>query len=321
MGPFSFWNSRSADPGRLSEQSGFGSNPGCLRALTYVPAELSAGVPLVVVLHGCSQSASEYDMGTGWSQLAARLGFALLFPEQRRSNNAALCFNWFESEDNRRDAGEALSIRQMVETIVARHGIDPARVYVTGLSAGGAMAAVMMATYPELFAGGALIAGLPYGSASGMFEAMDRMQGLGGPTARQLEAKVRAASKHTGSWPLLSLWHGTADRTVALSNIESILGQWCLLHEVGPAPARCDVVEGYPRRAWCNVDGKEVIEAYSITGMGHGIPLQTSGAEGYGASGPYMLDVHIGSTLLIARFWGIAPPASVSEIAVDVFVR
>ncbi len=320
MDPFSIRHLRRTAHEQLLERRDFGSNPGRLRALTYVPKNLPAGAPLVVVLHGCSQSADEYDMGSGWSQLAERLGFALLFPEQRRSNNVALCFNWFDAADNRRGTGEALSIMQMVTTMVARHDLDPARVYVTGLSAGGAMAAVMMATYPERFAGGAIIAGLPYGSATDMFQAMDRMHGLGGPTARQLEAKVRAASKHAGSWPVLSLWHGTADRTVAISNIESLLGQWCLLHEVGPVPTHCGVVDGYPRRAWHNVEGKEVIEAYSITGMGHGTPLDTRGVDGYGASGPFMLDAHIGSTLLIARFWGIASPEPVAELAVKVFV-
>ena len=86
----------------------------------------------------------------------------------------------------------------MVDAMVVRHGVDPRRIHVTGLSSGGAMAAVMMATSPEIFAGGAIIAGLPYGSATDMFQAMDRMHGLGGLTARQLEAKVRAASEHNG---------------------------------------------------------------------------------------------------------------------------
>jgi len=94
------------------------------------------------------------------------LGFALLLPEQQRTNNPNSCFNWFQSGDIERGHGEAASIRQMVATMVSDHGIDPARVFVTGLSAGGAMTPVMLATYPEVFAGGAIIGGLPYGAAT-----------------------------------------------------------------------------------------------------------------------------------------------------------
>jgi len=82
-------------PDRLSDLSSFGSNPGALRARTYAPESLPAKAPLVVVLHGCTQTAADYDHGSGWSRLADRAGFALLFPEQQRSNNANLCFNWF----------------------------------------------------------------------------------------------------------------------------------------------------------------------------------------------------------------------------------
>ena len=92
--------------------------------------------------------------------LADLHGFAVLFPEQQRANNANLCFNWFVPEDIRRDSGEALSIRQMIEAMVVAHGLDRSRIFVTGLSAGGAMASAMLATYPEIFAGGAIIAGL-----------------------------------------------------------------------------------------------------------------------------------------------------------------
>ena len=132
----------------------------------YLPENLPEGAPLVVVLHGCTQSAAGYDRGSGWSQLADQAGFALLFAEQQRANNPNLCFNWFLPTDTKRNFGEALSIRQMIETLVLAHGLDRKRIFVTGLSAGGAMASVMLATYPEVFAGGAIIAGLPYGSAN-----------------------------------------------------------------------------------------------------------------------------------------------------------
>jgi poly(hydroxyalkanoate) depolymerase family esterase len=294
---------------RLGDLAEFGSNPGALRARTYLPAAPRDNAPLVVVLHGCTQTAAEYDYGSGWSRLADQQGVVLLFPEQTRANNPNLCFNWFANEDTRRDSGEALSIRQMIEALVANHSIDRRRVFITGLSAGGAMALAMLATYPDVFAGGAILAGLPYGCASNVPEAFDRMRGHGGPSEPTLQSLIRAASAHGGAWPSLSLWHGTADHTVDPGNMEAIIGQWRDVLQVAQAPTYTAVVKGFPRRVWTNAEGREVIEAFSITGMGHGAPLATGGEDGYGASAPFMLDVGISSTLQIARFWKVAPPA------------
>ncbi|MBB3236497.1 poly(3-hydroxybutyrate) depolymerase, partial [Phyllobacterium endophyticum] len=96
---------------RLDILPDFGSNPGRLRAWKYIPAALPANSPLVVILHGCTQTAAEYDLGSGWSALADRFGFALLFPEQQRVNNPNLCFNWFSPSQTTRGHGEVLSIR------------------------------------------------------------------------------------------------------------------------------------------------------------------------------------------------------------------
>jgi feruloyl esterase len=166
---------------RLREIRGFGSNPGALRMFTYLPAGLADQSALVVVLHGCAQTAASYEYGAGWSTLAERYGFALLLPEQQHANNPNGCFNWFQPGDAQRGQGEALSIRQMVDKMVLDHGIDARRVYVTGLSAGGAMASVMLAAYPDIFAGGAIIAGLPYGAATNVQEAFQSMFQSPGP--------------------------------------------------------------------------------------------------------------------------------------------
>ena len=149
----------------LVEINEFGTNPGALKMFAYVPEhDCRARSALVVVLHGCGQTAAGYDLGTGWSALAKRYGFALLMPEQQGGNNPNTCFNWFNPGDIARGGGEAASIRQMVARMVTEHKIDPRRVFITGLSAGGAMTSVMLATYPEVFAGGAIIAGLPTAS-------------------------------------------------------------------------------------------------------------------------------------------------------------
>lgn len=299
--------------GRLGALDGFGSNPGDLRGWVHVPDRLAAKPALVVVLHGCTQTAAGYDRGSGWSQLADEHGFVLLYPEQQRVNNPNSCFNWFTPEDTVRDSGEALSIRQMIAAVVARHGIDPTRVFVTGLSAGGAMTSVMLATYPDVFASGAIIAGLPYGSASGVVQALDRMRGHGAVDAEMLGDLVRRASPHRGPWPTVSIWHGGADATVHSSNREAILAQWRAVHRVAATPAQVDAVDGIPRRRWQAADGRVVIEEFSIAGMGHGTPLATGTADDYGAVGAFMLDAGISSTCHIAAFWGLTDDVATVE--------
>jgi poly(hydroxyalkanoate) depolymerase family esterase len=303
---------RGATNDRLQELEGVRDNPGNLRARCYVPDGLKAGAPLVVVLHGCTQDAAVYDHGSGWSTLADRHGFALLFPEQQRANNPMLCFNWFSVGDTQRGMGEAASIRGMIEAMKKAHGVDPARIFVTGLSAGGAMASAMLATYPEVFAAGAILAGVAYGCADGVAEAFDCMGGRARSDAAALAAQVRRASPHKGPWPRVQVWHGSADSTVAPSNADAIALQWAALHGLEPKPDRVDEVETYPRRAWLGPEGEPLIEQYSVTGMAHGVPLDGSAApeEAVGAAGAHMLDVGLSSTQRIAEFFGIASGAS-----------
>ena len=282
----------------------FGDNPGALAAWQHVPKQLPAAPPLVVVLHGCTQTAAGYDAGSGWSALAEDYGFVVLFPEQNRQNNANLCFNWFSVADTKRDQGEAMSIRQMIASVVAEHRIDERRIYITGLSAGGAMANAMLACYPEVFAGGAIIAGLPYAAASTVPQAFDRMRGQGLPGTGSLQASLRAASRHKGTWPTISVWQGTGDNTVVPENAAAIIAQWRGVHAVPEQPSQVETLDRHLRSVWRDDRGMEAIELYKISGMGHGTPIDTS--SGYGRAAPFMLDVGISSTVQIARTWGLA---------------
>ena len=304
----------SSGPNRLQDLHDFGSNPGALKARKYIPDGMSENAPLVVVLHGCLQTAAGYDHGSGWSTVADREGFALLYPEQQRSNNPNKCFNWFLPDDISRGSGEVLSVYQMIERMILEHGLDRRRIFITGLSAGGAMAGAMLATYPEAFAGGAIIAGLPYGSAQTLPEAFDRMRGHGGPSERELGMLVRQATKHVGPWPTVSIWHGSSDMTVVPSNGRAIANQWRAVHNLKAAPTRIEAIGIHQRRVWADGDGRDTIEEYTITGMGHGTPLD-AGPDGCGAVGPYMLDADISSTQRIACLWGLAPTADRSQKA------
>lgn len=301
---------------RLSELGPFGPNPGALQGRIHVPRTAERSMPLVVVLHGCTQSAAQYDSGSGWSELADEAGFALLFPEQAQANNLNRCFNWFESGDIRRDAGEAASIRHMIDRMIASHAIDRDRVYITGLSAGGAMAAVMLATYPEVFAGGAIIAGLPYGVATTIPEAFDRMRGHGLPEAAALGRLVACAAPDAGGWPSISIWHGTADQTVDMANAGALAEQWRQIHDLPSEPVEQRQSARMTRRIWRDGQGRVGVEQVLIEGMGHGTPIAASGPDRLGTARPYMLDVGISSTRDIARSWGLASdPAMRSEAA------
>jgi poly(hydroxyalkanoate) depolymerase family esterase len=302
----------------LKETEQFGANPGELKMYSYVPTNRQPSPALVVVLHGCGQTAAGYDLGAGWSTLARHYGFALLMPEQPRSNNVGTCFNWFKSDDIARDHGEAGSIRQMIARMVADHHIDKHRIFITGLSAGGAMSAVMLANYPELFAAGAIIAGLPFGVAGTLRDALFEMHHSTARPPEELGDLVRRASQHTGPWPRLSVWHGSADRTVHPANADEIVKQWLDLHQLPPAPMSQGVVDGYPRDVWWNADGETVVESYTITDMSHGTPLGVAdNDQRYGTEGAFLIEAGISSSFHIAKFFGLtswirerkAPPA------------
>lgn len=300
--------------GPLRETPTFGSNPGHLRMFSYAPNQSAAPLALVVVLHGCGQNAAGYDRGAGWSTLADRYGFAILMPEQPRTNNPNGCFNWFEPGDTQRGRGEAASIQQMVETMLRDGSVDPRRVFVTGLSAGGAMTSVMLACYPDTFAAGAIIAGLPYGAASNIQQALTSMYQCPPQAAKRWGDLVRAASPpNVQSWPRVSVWHGGADRTVVPCNALETIKQWTDVHGLTDAPSTEDTVQGYPRQIWLNSVGEKVVESYTIPHMAHGTPLAPGDAGSEcGAPGPFLLDVGISSSFHIAQFFGLTPEGAQS---------
>jgi poly(hydroxyalkanoate) depolymerase family esterase len=275
--------------------------------LCHVPARLVPRAAIVVAMHGCTQSAAAYDHGSGWSALAEREGFLLVLPEQRQVNNANLCFNWFRPEHTGRDSGEAFSIRQMVAAATERYSTDPARVFVVGLSAGGAMANAMMATYPDVFAGGAVIAGLPYRAAETVSDALSVMAKGRLQPPRLWGGLVRDAHNHAGAWPRLSIWHGDLDPIVHPLNADATLRQWINVHGLSPSASITEQFAGHSRLAWHGEDGKPMVEAWTVAGLTHAVPLGARDGERFGAVGPFQAEVGLASTPRIAAFWEIAP--------------
>lgn len=300
-----------AERGRLGSVEDFGPNPGALRLRCFVPEGLAPGAPLLVALHGCAQDAAGFDRGCGWSTLAKERGFTLLLPEQTPANNPNRCFHWFEPAHTAREGGaEAQSILAMVRHMRAAHRLDPARIHVTGLSAGGAMAVALFAAHPEVFAAGAVIAGLPYGAASGLKQALTAMAA---PQPRAAEAwadAVRAAAPgHAGAWPRLAIWHGEADSLVHPAHGEALAQQWAALHGLAgarPRRAAADGPGGITSRAWHGPDGRVLVEHHSLQDFPHGVPIRPGRGPGRcGEAMPFLLESRHSAPHRITDFLGL----------------
>jgi poly(hydroxyalkanoate) depolymerase family esterase len=266
---------------RLVEITDFGSNPGRLAMFAYQPPDPPAvQAPLIVLLHGCGQSAERFVIESGWMRVANRLGIPLVLPEQGDENNRGRCFNWFRPMHTSRDHGETLSIRQMVATATKRFGSDPRLVFVAGLSAGGAMAAALLAAYPDVFAGGAVVAGLPVGAASSAAEALRRMAEADAarPAAAWAERVRRAAPiAYAGPWPRITIWHGDADGVVDPANARLLATQWTAVHGLAALPSDSVELSGMRRDRWNRAD-RPIVELCSLRGHGHDWPTAaTSG--------------------------------------------
>jgi poly(hydroxyalkanoate) depolymerase family esterase len=291
----------------LTQVTGFGTNPGNLSMYTYAPDTLPSGAPLVVALHGCTQSAGDYHAHSGWPRLADRHGFALVYPQTSGANNASSCFNWFEPGDSTRGRGEALSVRQMVDAAVSRHGSDPRRIYVTGLSAGGAMTANLLAAYPDVFAGGAVHSGLPAHCATSVSAAYTCMYSPPDRSPDQWGDLVRsAAPAGTTTWPRVAVWQGTADTTVRPANAAELRDQWTDVWGIGQTPSRTESLGGSTTRTvYDDASGRPAIEVYSVSGMGHGLAVDPGdGPDQCGSTGTYYLDA-LCSGHHSVRFWGL----------------
>ncbi|GAA0570081.1 hypothetical protein GCM10010390_86520 [Streptomyces mordarskii] len=292
----------------LTKVSDFGSNPGALNMYVYKPASLPANAPVVVALHGCTQSAQVYADNSGLPELADRDKFVLVLAETTSSNNLTKCFNWFQAGDIRRDQGEALSIRQMAGHAVSAYGGDSRRVYITGLSAGSAMTSVMLATYPDVFSAGAVVAGLPYNCTKNSSPYLCMNPGLDlGPD--EWAQRVREAyPSYQGPWPRAAIWYGDRDTTVVPRNATELRDQWTALHGLSQTPTRTSSIgpNATQHDEYVASDGTVAVEVNKVPGINHGTPVDPgTGAEQCGSTGaPYFLD-SICSSYWITKFFGL----------------
>lgn len=293
----------------LEKVGDFGADPGSLNMYVHRPATLAANPAVVVALHGCGQNAQMYADNSGLVKFADQHGFLLVFPEQTSANNSSTCFNWFQPSDTRRGQGEAASIRQMVAHAGSAYDADPGRVYVTGLSAGGAMTSVMLAAYPDVFKAGAVIAGIPYDCADDVLSAYSCMSpGVDRTPAAWAQGVRDAHPGYAGPWPRLAIWHGDNDPTVAKKNADELRDQWTAVHGLDQSPDRTSTIgpDSTRREQYLTADGNVAVEVDRVPSIGHGTPVDPgTGAQQCGATGTANFIDSICSSYWITGFFGL----------------
>ncbi|RDB44107.1 plasmid partitioning protein [Halomonas sp. DQ26W] len=233
-------------------------------------------LPLVVMLHGCTQNPDDFAAGTSMNRLAEEQQFCVLYPAQPMTANSSKCWNWFKAEDQQRERGEPSILAGMTRRVIDTYELDASRVYVAGLSAGGAMATTLAMTYPDLYAAVGVHSGLPHGVAQSLPDALGAMQGGTGPLA---------SSARVSSWesrvPAV-VFHGDRDTTVHPSNADRVIAQYAASREagdsangregsVGKTVERGQVPNGYAytRTSHQNANGRTHLEQWVIHGAGH----------------------------------------------------
>jgi poly(hydroxyalkanoate) depolymerase family esterase len=292
----------------------FSNDAGSRAYKVYVPAGASdAPRPMMVMLHGCTQSADDFAAGTQMNRLADEHGFMVVYPEQASHANASKCWNWFKPQDQARGAGEPSLIAGIVREVAQRHDADPRRIYVAGLSAGAAMAVVLGETYPEVFAGVGAHSGLPYGSAHDIPSAMAAMKGgrSGMPGLKNIPGAAGTPSRKAVQAVPLIVFHGDRDHTVQQTNGVHIVQQARDAHgaQAGGADLHVSTLSGvssggrrFSRTVYTDTEGQARIESWTLHGAGHA----WSGGH---ASGSYTDGIGPDASAEMVRFFMALPSA------------
>lgn len=257
-------------PGGQFVDASYSNAAGTRSYKLYIPRSYTGqAVSLVVMLHGCSQTAVDFAAGTGMNVLAEEKTFLVAYPEQASSANSSRCWNWFQTADQQHGTGEPSLIAGITQQIMHAYSVDAKRVYVAGISAGAAMAAILAVTYPDLYAAVGMHSGLPYGAAHDM------------PSAFMAMTRGAQPARPPASVIPLILFHGDRDTTVAPVNSDTLLNQWLHASNGGsstgrraapdPAVERGQVPNGhtYTRFIYSDANGRPFIEKWMIHQEGH----------------------------------------------------
>ena len=265
-------------PGQFTEGV-FRNDAGQRDFKLYIPGGKPEGkLPLVVMLHGCKQDPDDFAAGTRMNQFADHQPMLVLYPAQTKSANPYACWNWFNRHNQQRDAGEPSIIAGMIEQVLAKHPVDPRRVYAAGLSAGGAMATILAHTYPELLAAAGVHSGLPFAAAQDMITALGVMKRGAAQRAAPPRAKPSAKLAAARAAVPLIVFHGDHDQTVHPLNGERVVEQALEAaraakpHDLGHRlvkPGRVPGGHAYTRTTHADRAGQVLVEHWVVAGSGH----------------------------------------------------
>jgi poly(hydroxyalkanoate) depolymerase family esterase len=219
-----------------------------------------ATAPLVIMLHGCTQSPDDFAAGTRMNALADAHGFLVAYPAQTARANGSKCWNWFRTEDQQADSGEPSIIAGIARQVASDYRIDPTRIFVAGLSAGAAMAVILGETHPDVFAAVGAHSGLPYAAAHDMPSAFAAMQGRG--------ARNQSGEKHSVPPPTI-VFHGDRDHTVALDNGGAITAAATVGLIASSHPGITSGGHAYTRDVFVDAHGQSRAEQWTVHGAGH----------------------------------------------------
>ncbi len=265
------------------------ANGGSRNFKLWLPGALETGRawPLVMLLHGCTHDAQDMAEISGMNAVAEANQFLVVYPEQSRLANLLKCWNWFHPQHQMRDAGEPSILAAVVDQVRATHNVDPGRIYVAGVSAGGAMASILAATYPDLFAAAAMFAGAEFKAATSTSEALAAMKYGGPDPVRQgqlaFEAMRSGLTRENRRRMPLIVFHGTTDNSVSPVNADQAIAQWsktnaCLAaeHAESGFVLTEKVIEGrvpdgyaYQKHIYVEADARLLMEKWLVQGLGH----------------------------------------------------
>ncbi len=289
--------SGAAAPG-ITEVTSFGGNTAGLQMFVHAPASGRASA-VVVAMHGCTETASDYA-SAGWNDIADRAGIVVVYPQQTTTNDGTRCFRWWLPEQTSRGQGEAAAIAAMTDYAKKTYGAEHA--FVTGLSAGAAMTAAMLAAYPDVFEAGAIMSGLPYACATSQMQAYSCMNPGKDQTPQAWAALVPSEARQKP--PRVAVWHGDADWVVRPANEVQLVRQWTAVNGVSDQPSSSESVGPAKHAVYKESSGVVRVESWLVSGMSHGVALAPS--QGCGKAGAYLLDVGLCSTEKAAEFFGLA---------------
>ena len=293
-----------ADSSGIWQQYTYNGPAGSRPYFVYTPASYQVGtaVPLIVMLHGCTQTPADFAAGTQMDQLADQKQFIVVYPQQTSTYNQESCWNWFDPADQSRGSGEPAIITGIVQAVEHKSSewtIDIHRVYVTGLSAGAAMAVILGATYPDIFAAIGVASGLEYQAAKTSIEATTALRQGGPDPMQQGQVAYNAMGSAARVVPTIS-FHGTSDYLVYPLNGEQVVRQWMQTNHLAsqnsynasfqsPTSTTQGQVAGghsYTSSTWNDNKGRQVQEYWVVNGMGHAWSGGSSSGTFTDAQGP-----------------------------------